>query len=305
MFIQRLLKASTKLPNYYLKNQYIRKQLFASSNTKNFYDLLGVSKTATQPQIKQAFYGLAKKYHPDVNKGSEEKFKEINQAYEVLGDDGKRKIYDESLRYGMNYQEHPGYEQYTRGSAKSNKYDGQKADREEYGQYYSQKSDPFWQYFREFKNDDARKKAYDEYMRRQAKWNQFNQENAAELQEAIRKFKKRLMYFGMAIIGFFMIFDILPNLFFPKQYTIIDPVTGMQMMVDQRTLNQMQGRHPPGGFSGQPQPNPYAAPPGYGYPPNQGPMMQQVPPNYYNPQMQHPPPTSWDQRLRRENFNQL
>jgi len=65
---------------------------------KDYYSTLGVAKTATDKELKQAFRKLARKYHPDVNPGdkaSEAKFKEVNEAYEVLGDAEKRKKYDE------------------------------------------------------------------------------------------------------------------------------------------------------------------------------------------------------------------
>ena len=65
-------------------------------NNKDFYKTLSVSKGATQDEIKKAYFKLAKEYHPDVNKAPEakEKFATINEAYETLGDDGKRRIYD-------------------------------------------------------------------------------------------------------------------------------------------------------------------------------------------------------------------
>jgi curved DNA-binding protein len=65
---------------------------------KDYYATLGVAKTASEKELKQAFRKLARKYHPDVNPGdhsAEAKFKEINEAYEVLGDPEKRKKYDE------------------------------------------------------------------------------------------------------------------------------------------------------------------------------------------------------------------
>ena len=75
---------------------------------KDYYTTLGVSKTATDKEIKQAFRKLARKHHPDVNpgdKGAEAKFKEVNEANEVLSDPEKRKKYDE---LGANWR---AYEQ--------------------------------------------------------------------------------------------------------------------------------------------------------------------------------------------------
>ena len=75
---------------------------------KDYYATLGVGKTATEKEVKQAFRKLARKHHPDVNPGdkaAESKFKEINEAYEVLGDPPKRKKYDE---LGANWR---AYEQ--------------------------------------------------------------------------------------------------------------------------------------------------------------------------------------------------
>ena len=74
---------------------------------KSYYDILGVDKNATQAEIKSAFRKLAKQYHPDVNKTpeAESKFKEIGEAYATLGDEQKRKQYDEF-----------GHEAYTQGA---------------------------------------------------------------------------------------------------------------------------------------------------------------------------------------------
>jgi DnaJ-class molecular chaperone len=71
---------------------------------KDYYEVLGVKRDATESQVRQAFRKLARKYHPDVNPGNkdaEEKFKEINEAYEVLSDAEKRKRYD---RLGPNWK---------------------------------------------------------------------------------------------------------------------------------------------------------------------------------------------------------
>jgi|UPI00037C2267 curved DNA-binding protein len=74
----------------------------AATDFKDYYAILGVSKTASPEEIKQAFRKLARKYHPDVNPGNkqaEARFKEINEAYEVLSDPDKRSKYDQFGQY--------------------------------------------------------------------------------------------------------------------------------------------------------------------------------------------------------------
>jgi molecular chaperone DnaJ len=67
---------------------------------KDYYKVLGVSDTATDKEIGKAYRKLAKQYHPDANPGSEDRFKEISAAFDVLGDKDKRKEYDEVRRLG-------------------------------------------------------------------------------------------------------------------------------------------------------------------------------------------------------------
>lgn len=69
------------------------------TQTKTFYDVLGVKRDASQKEIKSAFRKLAQKYHPDAG-GDEQKFKEISEAYETLSDEKKRKEYDQMLMFG-------------------------------------------------------------------------------------------------------------------------------------------------------------------------------------------------------------
>ena len=87
---------------------------------KDYYKILGVEPTADEKAIKAAYRKLARKYHPDVSKerDAEDKFKEANEAYEVLGDAQKRAEYDEIRKYGGQhgrpFQAPPGWE--SRGS---------------------------------------------------------------------------------------------------------------------------------------------------------------------------------------------
>lgn len=77
---------------------------------KDFYKILGVSKTANDDEIKKAYRKLALKYHPDKNKAkdAEEKFKEVAEAYEILSDKKKRDIYDQYGEAGLKGEQNPG-----------------------------------------------------------------------------------------------------------------------------------------------------------------------------------------------------
>lgn len=87
---------------------------------KDYYDILGVKREASDAEIKSAYRKLARKYHPDVNKTkeAEAKFKDINEAYEVLGDKQKRQRYDSlgsNWQGGADYTPPPGFEHFNFG----------------------------------------------------------------------------------------------------------------------------------------------------------------------------------------------
>src|SRR5690606_14176616 len=79
-----------------------------SVDFRDYYATLGVAKTASEKEIKQAFRKLARKYHPDVNPGdaaAEARFKEVSEAYEVLGTPDTRRKYDELGANWKNYEQ--------------------------------------------------------------------------------------------------------------------------------------------------------------------------------------------------------
>ncbi|MCD6010638.1 MAG: DnaJ-class molecular chaperone with C-terminal Zn finger domain [Flavipsychrobacter sp.] len=109
---------------------------------KDYYKILGVDKKASQEDIKKAYRKLAVKYHPDKNPGdkkAEEKFKELNEANDVLSDPDKRKKYDELGANWQQYQQGGGYQDFggTRG------YGGSRTG----GTYYSEEDSGFSDFF--------------------------------------------------------------------------------------------------------------------------------------------------------------
>ena len=84
----------------------------AATDFKDYYSILGLNKNASADEIKKAFRKLARKYHPDLNPGdkkAEARFKEVNEAYEVLSDTEKRKKYDQFGKYWNQVGSTPGW----------------------------------------------------------------------------------------------------------------------------------------------------------------------------------------------------
>ena len=124
----------------------------------DFYEDLEVEKTATAEQIKKAYRTLAFKYHPDRNPGdkaAEEKFKKINAAYEVLGDEAKRRNYDL-----MGQSAYSDYSQNTQ-----NTYQNTYSNYNPFGE-----GEPFWEWFNSQQRQSQQRQYQDEDSHRQYHW---------------------------------------------------------------------------------------------------------------------------------------
>lgn len=123
---------------------------------RDYYATLGVPKTASGKDIKQAFRKLARKHHPDVNpgdRGAESKFKEVNEAYEVLGDPESRKKYDELGANWRQYEQAGGAPPGARGGSGSRVH---QMTPEEMAAIFGEGGSPFSDFFNTFFGGETR-----------------------------------------------------------------------------------------------------------------------------------------------------
>ena len=153
----------------------------------NYYEILGVSKNATADEIKKAFRTLAFKYHPDRNQGNaaaEEKFKQISAAYDVLGDEAKRRQYDMG------------------GYSTENAYSSSSAQQQYQRQYQYTYQNPFgednfWEWF----NGNQFRNRYQQTQRSQGNYSQYNYSNDDEKQTRGSYFSTFVLKVLQTIVG--------------------------------------------------------------------------------------------------------
>jgi len=141
---------------------------------KDYYQILGVKRSATQAEIKAAYRKLARKLHPDVNKTkeAEQKFKDLNEAYEVLSDKTKRQRYDSlgaNWQGGSDYTPPPGYEGYNFGQGGGGR-QGQSFDFDEMGGF----SDFFGSLFGDMMGGQGKKSTSQAGQRSKSPYGDFN-----------------------------------------------------------------------------------------------------------------------------------
>ncbi|EAR97518.2 DnaJ domain protein (macronuclear) [Tetrahymena thermophila SB210] len=178
-YLQKLMQIKQGCGYPLLKNSHIH-FFYSTAKMKDYYKILDVPENATQDQIKKQFYKLAKLYHPDSgdSKGDDEKFKEISEAYNIVGDEGKRIKYDSDRNLYKQQQEQNKrqYNQYQ--SSQSNQYTYQqyqsfKDHQKRYHQQYQQQQqqqyeeyEPYNPYTRskqQSAQDDQKYKTYKDY----------------------------------------------------------------------------------------------------------------------------------------------
>ncbi len=157
----------------------------------NYYDVLGVSKTASADEIKKAYRTLAFKYHPDRNQGNaeaEEKFKQISAAYDVLGDETKRRNYDLG-GYSDNYS-------YSSQSANA-----QQQYQRQYQYTYSNPfgDDNFWEWF-----NNAQRRGNQQTQNTNGNYSQYHYSNDEEPQTRGTYFSTFLLKAVQTLFGLFI-----------------------------------------------------------------------------------------------------
>ena len=173
---------------------------YAFNAEKDYYKILGVSQGATQKEIKTAYYNLAKKYHPDVNKGREELFKEIADAYSILGEESVRKEYDSIRRYskGTSFRNTQSSHFYRQRNTRTSYRTGQNrytryTNNNFYDQDYEEKQEHYEQYYNyygESRKQRSREEQEEEMLRNY--FRRFYGANFYDFEEFLRQMNEKI-----------------------------------------------------------------------------------------------------------------
>ncbi|CAD8170325.1 unnamed protein product [Paramecium octaurelia] len=205
---------------------------------KNYYQILNLTNKSTQEEIKTAYYTLAKLYHPDKNPDQIDKFKAINEAYEVLKNPSTKKDYDESQVDPQQYQKKQYDRQYHQHSTYSYQQNvNHEQFRRMYEEYKRQQTHYEYQYHSKasYGKDDPFKQ-----------YKKYTQEEQFELYSGRAAAMRYLMIFmlGMAGYVFFELFGLIME---NRQIVVVDQNTGQQYVttkdefrrIQQKTRDQM------------------------------------------------------------------
>ena len=162
----------------------------------DLYQVLGVQKSATAEEIKKAYRNLAFKYHPDRNAGdknAEEKFKQINAAYSVLGDADKRRQYD---MMGSSYTTDQNYSSNTSSSYNNSAWGNNYTNR----QWNNESYDPFWEYFAQDFQRRQREHSNQNYSQNSYTWTSRTTESMTR-RDGVRLFAKNALQALLAFLA--------------------------------------------------------------------------------------------------------
>jgi len=236
------LSKTVFLKRFPLHHQHFIKSFatFAFSN-KNYYLTLGISQTASQAEIKEAYYKLAKQHHPDLAKGSAERFKEINEAYEILSDNQKKSEYDSILRNNQSYyqSQRSSNSRYSQHQNESQGFGGEYKRYSNFNQHY----DEFYSRYKRESRDDfdysggtRDRKHYEK--EQEERMRNFDKDFESQLDGVIQVFRKRLVTFAVAFVGFMVIFKFAFGSQRRQTQVIYDDKTNNVYSTDEKTYRE-------------------------------------------------------------------
>ncbi|CAD8070772.1 unnamed protein product [Paramecium sonneborni] len=212
------------------KIKYFFSQLKFNPN-KNYYQILNLTNKSSQEEIKTAYYTLAKLYHPDKNPDQIDKFKGINEAYEILKNPITKKEYDESQINPQQYQKKQYDRQYHQHSTYSYQ---QNVNHEQFRRMYEEykRTQSYYEYQYQSKTTQSNNDPFKQYKN-------YTKEQQYELYSGRASAMRYLIIFmmGMAAYVFFELFGLLMD---NRQIVVVDQNTGQQYVTTKDEFRRIQ-----------------------------------------------------------------